>query len=162
VNAKLANFSRAQLDVKDADVLAKDCRAFGVFIYNLFVKDLCDCVMPGESFSPNQLLSFSRGLDGLERLLQSLLSGSVFLAREVDERLAALHQELQNPEMKPSPLPLPSPGVALDAGMRLIEIDSSESLNPIALNSIDESQSMQGNHQSSSSGSTHSSAERVL
>ena len=132
--------------MKDAGVLAKDCRAFGVFIYNLFVNDLCDSVMPGESFTPNQLLSGCRGLDDLERLLQSLLSGSVFLASEVDERLAALHQELQNPEMQPSPLPLASPGVAPNAGG--IEID--------------ESHGMHDDHQSSWSEPTHSSEERVL
>jgi hypothetical protein len=104
-NAKLANFSRAELDVGDAKVLAKDCRAFGVLIYNLFVNDLSDCVMPGESVSPNQILKFQvgRGLDDLGVLSQSLSCGKVFLASEVDERLTVMHEQLQNPQMMPSP-----------------------------------------------------------
>ena len=36
--AKLANFSCAQLNVKDEAILGRDIRSFGVFLYNLFAK----------------------------------------------------------------------------------------------------------------------------
>jgi serine/threonine protein kinase len=36
--AKLANFSSAQLNVKDEAILGRDIRSFGVFLYHLFAK----------------------------------------------------------------------------------------------------------------------------
>ena len=98
VTAKLANFSKAKLDVRDKAVFVHDCRAFGVFVYNLSVKDLCDlCVTPVDVISKNQLnLRKDRGWGHLGLLVHALVSGQVSLASEADERLAVLMEELSH------------------------------------------------------------------